>query len=129
MKYCAVCLIAKDEEYYLKEWSEYHLRIGFDTLLIYDNDSDISIREVLKELVDIGRVIVHDVPGEFKQSETYTSCIQQYRDEFKWIAFIDSDEFIFPKKTNNIKIFLSEYYSEHKLLDIKRLEHTAHTFL
>jgi hypothetical protein len=109
MKYCAVCLIAKDEEYYLKEWCEYHLRIGFDALIIYDNGSQIPIKEVLKDFIDIGRVIVHDVPGAFKQSESYTLCIEQYRNEFKWIAFIDSDEFIFPKKTNNIKIFLAEY--------------------
>ena len=109
MKYCAVCLIAKDEEYYIKEWCEYHLRIGFDTLIIYDNGSQIPINEVLHDFINIGHVIVHDVPGEFKQSESYTSCIEQHRNDFKWIAFVDSDEFIFPKKTSNIKIFLSEY--------------------
>ncbi|MDR1360160.1 MAG: glycosyltransferase family 2 protein [Deltaproteobacteria bacterium] len=109
MKYCAVCLIAKDEEYYLKEWCEYHLRIGFDALIIYDNGSKMAIKEVLKYLIDIDRVIVHEVPGEFKQTESYNSCIEQYRDDFKWIAFIDSDEFIFLKKTANIKIFLAEY--------------------
>ena len=109
MKYCAVCLIAKDEEYYLEEWAEYHLRIGVDTLIIYDNGSRIPIREVLKPLVAIGRVIVHDVPGLFEQSKTYTSCIEQYKNDFKWIAFIDSDEFIFLKKTDNIKLFLAAY--------------------
>jgi len=109
MKYCAVCLVAKDEEYYLKEWCEYHLRIGFDTLIIYDNGSQMPIRQVLQEFVDIGRVIVHEAPGPFEQSQFYTSCIEQYKTEYKWIAFIDSDEFIFPKKTTNIKIFLAEY--------------------
>ncbi|WP_368044404.1 glycosyltransferase family 2 protein, partial [uncultured Desulfovibrio sp.] len=48
MKYCAVCLIAKDEEYYLKEWCEYHLRIGFDSIIIYDNGSKIPIKKFLK---------------------------------------------------------------------------------
>lgn len=39
MKYCAVCLVSKDENYYIWEWAEYHLRIGFDALLIYENGS------------------------------------------------------------------------------------------
>lgn len=111
MQYCAVCLVAKDEEYYLKEWVEYHLRIGFDGIIIYDNGSDIPINQILQEYVSIGKVAVHDVPGEFQQSKFYTSCIEQYREDYKWIAFIDSDEFIFPKKTANIKILLAEYES------------------
>jgi hypothetical protein len=109
MKYCAVCLIAKDEEYYLEEWCEYHLRIGFDTIIIYDNGSKISIKYILQKYIDIDRVIVHEVSGKFEQEKTYTSCVKKYREEFRWIAFIDSDEFIFLKKAENIKIFLAEY--------------------
>ena len=109
MKYCAVCLIAKDEDYYLEEWCEYHLRIGFDTLIIYDNDSKVPLDQVLQKYIDMGRVIVHKTPGKFEQGKIYTSCVERYKKEYKWIAFIDSDEFIFPKKTENIKIFLAEY--------------------
>lgn len=109
MEYCAICLIAKDEEYYIKEWCEYHLRIGFDTIIIYDNGSKIQLKDFLKNYIDIGRVIVHDASGKFEQEKVYTSCIKKYKEKFKWIAFIDSDEFLFPKKTNNIKIFLAEY--------------------
>ncbi|WP_300909082.1 glycosyltransferase family 2 protein [uncultured Desulfovibrio sp.] len=109
MKYCAVCLIAKDEEYYLKEWCEYHLRIGFDSIIIYDNGSKIPIKKFLKIYIDMGRVIVHEAPGKFEQEKVYTSCIHTYKKRYKWIAFIDSDEFLFPKQTDNIKIFLAEY--------------------
>ncbi|MDR0239409.1 MAG: glycosyltransferase family 2 protein [Deltaproteobacteria bacterium] len=109
MQYCAACLIAKDEEYYLQEWVEYHLRIGFDTLIIYDNGSKAPIKQVLQKFIILDRIIVHEVPGTFTQAKFYTRCIEQYRTKFKWIAFIDSDEFIFPKKTSNIKIFLAEY--------------------
>ena len=109
MKYCAVCLVAKDEEYYLQEWVEYHLRIGFDAIIIYDNGSRIPINQVLQKFITIDRVIVHEVPGEFTQEKFYTQCIEKYRTQYKWIAFIDSDEFIFPKKTTDIKLFLSEY--------------------
>ena len=109
MQYCAICLIAKDEDYYLKEWIEYHLQIGFDAIIVYDNGSVVPVRDTLADFIDIGRVVVHDAPGEFRQSACYTDCITQYRHTFKWIAFIDSDEFIFPKATRNIKVFLAEY--------------------
>jgi hypothetical protein len=114
MQYCAVCLIAKNENYYIKEWAEYHLRIGFDTLIIYDNESVIPIKETLSELIALGRVIIHDIQNDLykwgrTQGKAYTDCITRYKNAFKWIAVIDSDEFIFPKKVNNIKEFLAEY--------------------
>lgn len=37
MKTALVC-IAKDEDDYLKEWVDYHLRIGFDEIFVYQNN-------------------------------------------------------------------------------------------
>lgn len=109
MQYCAVCLMAKDENWYLAEWAEYHLRIGFDALIVYDNGSVTPVRETLAHLVALGRVFVHDMPGEFLQRNAYNDCMRRYQDAFRWIAVIDADELLFPKKVSNIKEFLAEY--------------------
>jgi len=109
MQYSAVCLIAKDENYYIREWAEYHLRLGFDALIVYDNGSAAPLAETLDDLVAAGLVIVHEVPGPFAQIPAYMDCLERYRHAYKWIAFIDSDEFIFLKKARSIQEFLAEY--------------------
>ena len=114
MQYCAVCLIAREENKYIREWAEYHLRIGFDTLLIYDNESRVPLAEELADLVALGRVIMHEIPSDPRgwiktQGNAYTDCMARYRDAFKWIAVIDSDEFLLPRQTRDIKEFLAEY--------------------
>lgn len=114
MQYCAVCLVARDENKYIREWAEYHLRIGFDALIVYDNESRQPLRAGLEDLVALGRVIMHEQPTDpagwlRTQADAYADCMARYADSFKWIAVIDADEFIVPKKTRNIKEFLAEY--------------------
>lgn len=114
MQYCAVCLIARDENAYIREWAEYHLRIGFDAVILYDNESTVPLKEEVTDLATMGRVLTHTHPsapeGWIKtQGNAYTDCMARYRDTFKWIAVIDADEFLLPKQTRNIKEFLAEY--------------------
>ena len=113
MKYCAICCIAKDEDAYIKEWVEYHLLLGFDAIIIYDNHSIVPLREVLKAYVSGGRVIIHTtagtVLGEEAQGAAYTHCMQAYKDDFMWIAVVDADEVIVPKECENIKQMLAEF--------------------
>ena len=37
MKIAIVC-IAKDEDNYLREWLDYHFKIGFDHIYVYQNN-------------------------------------------------------------------------------------------
>jgi Uncharacterized enzyme of heme biosynthesis len=114
MQYCAVCLIARDENAYIREWAEYHLRIGFDAVILYDNESTTPLADELTDLAALGRVLAHTIPSDPEgwiktQGNAYTDCMERYRDAFRWIAVIDSDEFLVPKHTRNIKEFLGEY--------------------
>ena len=113
VKYCALCCIAKDEDIYIKEWVEYHLLLGFDAIIIYDNHSAVPLRDVLKMYVSDGRVIVHATEGaalgEKAQGAAYTHCMQTYKDAFIWIAVVDVDEVIVPKECENIKQMLAEF--------------------
>lgn len=113
MKYCALCCIARDEDKYIEEWVEYHLLLGVDVIIIYDNHSQVPLTSVLAKYVSDGKVIIHvtegDSLGEKAQAEAYTHCMQTYKHEFMWIAVIDADEVIVPKKHTNIKQLLAEF--------------------
>ena len=113
MKYCAICCIAKDEDMYIEEWIEYHLLLGFDTVIVYDNHSTIPLKVILNKYVENGEVIIHETPGielgEVAQGRAYTHCMQTYKNDYMWIAVIDVDEVIVPKECLNVKQMLAEF--------------------
>ena len=100
MKVALVC-IAKDEDEYIKEWIEYHKKLGFDNIFVFENNWRCKVKD------DIVTNIEFD--GDRKQIPAYNTFIERFRYDYDWAAFIDVDEFIVLKKHDNIKDFLNEY--------------------
>lgn len=102
-----LCAIVRDENEYLKEWIVHHLAIGFDEIILYDNGSQVSPAEVVKELpFAMGlRVQVWRWKPEHAQIQCYNHHARQ-SDE-NWCAFIDIDEFIILKKHGSMKEYLA----------------------
>lgn len=106
----AICLLIKDENDYINEWLDWHVSIGFEHFYIYDNGSRIPIESSVKERYKSYCSFI-DFSGEHKniQLECYADAIDKYGDNVKWLAFIDTDEFIRPLNGENINVFLSNY--------------------
>ena len=108
--------IAKQEEHYIKDWVAYHLRIGFDNIILYDNNDVFgeSYDELLKEYVESGKLSIVNVRGKKGvQVNTYNSLY--YSTPFKWCAYIDIDEYIWFNETGpytNIKQFIESIPNE-----------------
>lgn len=99
----AIVAIIKDEADYLNEWIEYHKIIGVSKFIIYDHDSSDSTLSILQPYITNGTVLYHKIstPGSrihHPQIEAYTDAVYNYRNLFKWMAFIDVDEFIVLEK-------------------------------
>jgi hypothetical protein len=94
MKYAALCCIAKDEDIFLKEWLAYHSLIGFEHFVIYDNNSRLPIRTLLQGFAGPDRLTVERSDTERTQRVAYAHCLETFGRRFKWIAFLDLDEFI-----------------------------------
>lgn len=105
----AVCSIFKNEAVYLKEWIEFNHHIGVDHFYLYNNNSDDNYLEVLKPYIDSNLVTLEQWPENQKQMEAYKDAIKKYSSETKWLGFIDIDEFIVPKNTNNLYDFLKKF--------------------
>jgi len=101
----AICLMFKDENEFLQEFLNYHKSLGFDKVILYDNNSKIT------PVVDSSFVIIENWTdiSVGKQQRAYNHCINKYRSDFDWIAFIDTDEYIILKNHKNIKSFLKDY--------------------
>jgi Glycosyltransferase family 92 len=107
----SVCAIAKNEHFGLEEWINYNLLVGVEHFYIYDNDSVISIRETLAKYIDKGIVTLIEFPGPSKQMPAYNHCLQNFGTDNQWIAFIDCDEFIVPKKVDYVPAILDQFSS------------------
>lgn len=107
--YLAVCAIAKNEGPYFKEWIEWHRKQGVEKFYIYDNESTDCTKEVLAPYIELGLVEYCYFPGYRKQLAAYDDCLEKYRWDTRWIAFIDLDEFIVPIKDKTIPDFLRKF--------------------
>jgi hypothetical protein len=110
--YIALCLFCKDENEYLEEWIDYHLSIGVNHIFIYDNMSHIPIAKTVEKYIKDGVVTVDTIadykPG--RHCRVFNQCINEHGHKYKWIGFIDTDEFIVVKSGNhNIVDFLKNY--------------------
>lgn len=105
----SICAIFKNESPYLKEWIEYHLIVGVDHFYLYNNNSEDAYRDVLQPYIDKGIVTLIEWPYNQAQLKAYADCIEQRRHEANWIGFIDLDEFVVPKETNELKSFFRKF--------------------
>lgn len=109
----AVVAILKNEGPYLKEWLDYHLLAGVDHFYLYDNDSPDNQREVAAPYVEAGLVDYFSAPGKIMQTPVYNEAIRRFKFHCRYMAFIDGDEFIYPKTNRNIAEVVDEILSHN----------------
>lgn len=108
MKVVLVC-VARWEDYYLKEWLDYNQKLGFDKVIMYQNDWRCELEHpILEKRISDGRSI---------QVPTYNHFLDTER-EYDWVGFIDCDEFIVLKKHNNIKELIEEYSDKTNVIGL-----------
>lgn len=100
MKVALVC-IAKMEDLYINEWLLYNKKLGFDDIIIYENDWTCNLE------YDFIKKIQYN--GIAKQISAYNHFITNYKNQYDWVAFFDVDEFLVLKKHQNIKDFILEF--------------------
>lgn len=107
-----ICAIAKMEERYIREWVEWHKKIGIDHIVLGDNndsDYDKPLQPIIQDYVDEGFVEIINVNDKLGyQRDFYNNTYKERKDEFDWIGFIDIDEFVELKANNDIHDFLNQ---------------------
>jgi hypothetical protein len=84
-----------NEAPYLQEWVEFHRLVGVERFFLYDHESTDGGAELLAPYVEEGIVVLHDWPVQPGLLESYDDCLGRHRDDARWIAFMDIDEFLF----------------------------------
>ncbi|WP_323034661.1 glycosyltransferase family 92 protein [Pararhodobacter sp.] len=108
----AIVLIAKNEARHITEWAQFHHRAGVRHVFVYDNASTDGTAEVLRAALPADAVTV--VPWAQKRFRTqrgreihnqvlaYAHAAVNFGADFRWLAFIDVDEFLVPVTARSI---------------------------
>jgi glycosyl transferase family 92 len=108
--YLSICAGYRNEAPYLQEWIEFHRLAGVEHFFLYDAHSTDAHEAVLAPYVEDGIVTTHDWEGiSHNQADTYNECLRAHRDESRWIAFIDCDEFLFSPTGRTLPETLAEF--------------------
>jgi Glycosyltransferase family 92 len=107
--YLSVCAIYRDEAPYLREWVEFHRLVGIERFFLYNNLSVDDHLEALTPRIEDGTVVQTEWPMSPGQRGAYDHCLQERRDQSRWIAFLDIDEFLFSPTGRPVPEILVDY--------------------
>lgn len=117
-----LCAIVKMEGRYLEEFCSYYEKLGFDEIILYDNNtygtpmSDLE-QEDQKIMTSIASEKVKIVPWRNKKDQqipVYNLQLQALRkNEDTWGAFFDIDEFLVLKQHKSIKDFIEQIVTKN----------------
>ena len=105
-----VCLIAKNEKPYLVEWLAWYRMLGFDRIVIYDNNSTDGSGALLEALAAAGKVDYRT----WELGRTESPMLTAYYDalgqlDTEWVLFADIDEFLILHNHERVTEFLATF--------------------
>jgi Glycosyltransferase family 92 len=127
--YLSVCSMYRDHAEYLREWIEFHRLVGVERFFLYDNESTDDHREVLAPYVEQGIAVVRHWPTPVSVERgvpwgligAFDDCLLRHRQDSRWIAFTDIDEFLFAPAGSTVPDVLAGY-ERHPGVYVTRLE-------
>ena len=104
-------LMVRNEARLLVENMLYHLSLGVERFLIYDDRSSDNLREALRPFVEAGVATYLPITGEMRQLQVYDTAVQYARGQrVRWLGVIDADEFFVSTRDVCIGTVLEDVY-------------------
>lgn len=135
----AVCAIFRNEARFLVEWIEFHKLMGASRFYLYNNLSEDHYREVLAPYIESGEVELEEWPYSCQtspetgvapwtkiQTDAYNHAIAKATDKVKWLAILDTDEFLYPVKAENLVSYLADFEGHGGVVAHWQLFGTSH---
>ncbi len=114
----AIAAIVRDEAAHVGEWARFHARAGVARFLIYDNGSTDGTIEALRAALPSGALTVTPWAQVFSDARmgreihnqvlAYAHAASNFGGTFRWMAFIDVDEFLIPRGADGIPAALED---------------------
>ena len=107
----AIVLIVRNEADHIAEWAQFHARAGVDHFFVYDNGCTDATIPILRGTLGAAVTITpwnqkfrdarrgHEIHN---QVLAYAHAVRNFGAAFRWMAFIDVDEFLIPKQAPDL---------------------------
>ena len=105
-----LCVIAKEENRYIREFIDYYRKMKINKIILYDNndlDGEKFDLIINKEIEDKYVKIINYRGYTRPQKKAYNNCYKSNKYKFEWIAFYDVDEYLYISNFTDINEFLS----------------------
>lgn len=110
----AIVFLVKNEAKNLAEWIGFHELVGVKHFFAYDDGSTDNSCEILKKCLPRGNFTITSWKNSSLQDPrrnrylsnqvlAYAHALANYGQDFRWMAFIDVDEFILPMNSDTIE--------------------------
>ncbi len=117
-----IVLIVKDEAAYLPEWVSFHRALGVRHFIVYDNGCTDGAMNVLRDLLPPDALTIVPWDQTLKDGRSgaeihnqvlaYAHALRNFGAGFRWLAFIDVDEFLVPAQAPDLLAALDDL-SDH----------------
>lgn len=109
----AIATMVKDEENYIEEWLAFHQAVGIRHFIIYDNGSTDRTASIARTRLSRDELTL--VPWAGRMTDTASGqqfnnqvialahAILNFGPAFRWMALIDVDEFLLPKRGKTVE--------------------------
>lgn len=100
--------VAKNESRYIQEWFDYHQKLGFNEIIVYDNSGN-------GDLKSHDNITVYDATGERIQLQAYQDSLSKMT-YGQWNLYLDLDEFL-----NIGNLSVQEFLKPYQGADVVKL--------
>ena len=109
--YLTLAAIVRDQEHYIREWLAFHRLVGVERFVIVLHRCKDRTEEMIRKLPFADSVFVHHVEGDRQhvQLGAYRWIHENYGGVTRWMMFLDSDEFLFGVKQDDLRMILPRY--------------------
>ena len=111
--YLSVVALIRNEAPDIAEWVEFQRVVGFEHVYIYDDGSTDGTVAILEPFIAQGFVTV--VPWSRFLTSTghqflaYAHALTTFGSAWRWMAFLDRDEYLFPVEDDSLAHVLAQY--------------------
>lgn len=122
----ALAVIVKNEAAFIEEWLKFHYAAGVAKFFLYDDGSDDRTIAIAKAAVPPEALTIipwcqrlKDAKGPktlHNQPLAFAHAVSNFGTDFRWMGFIDVDEFLFPTEALSLKEVLAELEHANNIL-------------
>jgi Glycosyltransferase family 92 len=105
----AAMIRVKDEARFLPEWLAYHVALGVEHCVIYDNNSGDDIESVMRPFIDRDLATYVPWPTVPASPSAHEHFLRRFGPDSEWVAFLDADEFVVERRPGALREVLQRH--------------------